>query len=980
MNNNFDMSFGMMSRCSVLGALSMLQKFSRPKYEITTIEEALEDFTPDHYKMDWSGLKTKSRNSQYRLNTWMYFAPFLDLNLDEILEGELSLRQQFVAKWAADWIECFPFDISDPLGSLSENKFAWYDMAVGLRAAVLGHLVCLSDDKIFDESAKSILEKSAREHLQYLQRPAHWASHSNHGLYQSLGLLSLITQVPEISSNYLEDRRLAVERIKHYLNATLSDDGVHLEHTPAYHLLIFRAMNSISGFLDPASHEEGAIIETIKRMQNALSAMVMPNGLLPPLGDGKFIDMGSLNILEANSSRSYSEKLKFHISGGELGQRPLDELFFSKDAGLATYKNVQNEKENSFLAASGWFHSRVHKQMDDLSLFWAENNLPIFTDPGRYGYEGRTPDSSELRVQGFYYSDPKRIYIESAHAHNTVEIDSQTDNRRQALAYQSAFAVAAKADENIVVYDMDIIREPLVHHKRLCVYIPGRLLIVIDELDGIDEMPHDFTQWWQLFPAWTVTEFQDKAQAAINYNSEWKTQGKMNDLFDLSDKDFIKSHLKNLREASATFSDPNISIQATFAASNMKGRALPIKVMHHNGSKDDGGRLTGWTSLSSSTVQPAPAISISLDNQSENAIIFSVFEINNEGKGDHCPSDAKINVSHDGTRTISWTSSADVNKVSYLREKDSLKVSIREQSEIVLDRRLHPRNEDAQALMRARAEIAKGSSPDVIFKYFDLGTSCSWSVAVEEAAQYANKIGDAERHLALYERAYLLGSEKAIVPLALRLMKSDFPLKNLERVEGLLKQAVNNNIRSAYYHLGELYENIEYKGADRKKAKSIYLSGAQQNHTNSILRLSDLLMEDEEYADAVKWLKKVSDTNVKAQLQLGKILNDKDNFPELHDPKLALKYFTSAAEQGNMLAGFFGSKLALDKSLEFYNLDLGKKLLKISSDKGSGIASYNLAKIISREDRPDYDLIRTLLLKAQSKGIAGAETLLSKLM
>ena len=112
-------------------------------------------------------------------------------------------------------------------------------------------------------------------------------------------------------------------------------------------------------------------------MQDALAAMIMPNGFLPPLGDGKFTDVSSLNILAANSEDNYSETLLVHISGGNLGKASSNELFFSKDAGLVTYQTVKNPNTNSFLAATAAFHSRVHKQIDDLSVFWAENGLSL---------------------------------------------------------------------------------------------------------------------------------------------------------------------------------------------------------------------------------------------------------------------------------------------------------------------------------------------------------------------------------------------------------------------------------------------------------------------------------------------------------------------------------------------------------------------------------------------------------------------------
>ena len=42
---------------------------------------------------------------------------------------------------------------------------------------------------------------------------------------------------------------------------------------------------------------------------------------------------------------------------------------------------------------------------------------------------GRTKPGTELWKQGFWYGDPNRVFVESTHAHNTVEVGGESYNR-----------------------------------------------------------------------------------------------------------------------------------------------------------------------------------------------------------------------------------------------------------------------------------------------------------------------------------------------------------------------------------------------------------------------------------------------------------------------------------------------------------------------------------------------------------------------
>jgi hypothetical protein len=154
-----------------------------------------------------------------------------------------------------------------------------------------------------------------------------------------------------------------------------------------------------------------------------------------------------------------------------------------------------------YLAQMASFHSRVHKHADDLSFVWSDHGSEILIDPGRYAYVGKTAPNSDLEKLGFWYGDPKRIYVESTRAHNTVEIDSRSYDRTRKLP-GSALKHANEQD-GLIVTECEA-RHEGVSHWRMLVLRPSAFLLIIDSLDDPNHT-HDFRQNFLLHPSWLTT-------------------------------------------------------------------------------------------------------------------------------------------------------------------------------------------------------------------------------------------------------------------------------------------------------------------------------------------------------------------------------------------------------------------------------------------------------------------------------------------
>ncbi len=155
-----------------------------------------------------------------------------------------------------------------------------------------------------------------------------------------------------------------------------------------------------------------------------------------------------------------------------------------------------------YFAQIAAFHSRVHKHADDLSFVWSDRSSEILIDPARFAYAGKTEPGSDLARQGFWYSDPKRVYVELTRAHNTVEIDGRSYDRTR-KPYGSALKYAGEQGE-LIVTECEIHHFRTVRHWRALAMSPDRFILVVDWLLDRSGETHDFRQFFQFHPSWTV--------------------------------------------------------------------------------------------------------------------------------------------------------------------------------------------------------------------------------------------------------------------------------------------------------------------------------------------------------------------------------------------------------------------------------------------------------------------------------------------
>jgi hypothetical protein len=433
----------------------------------------------------WDDLCSKDRSWHFRLHCWDALAPVLAA----YAHTDDPRYLDFAVSTAVDWAECYP-------STRTTSPFAWYDMATGLRAYRLAFILDAAartgacDDQRFAQLLDCVVL-----HAQVLADDDCFATHSNHGFYVAAGQLALARRFPALPRMRGVERQ-AHQRLLQLIHTQFSEEGVHREHSPEYHRMVFETLH---GLLASGLLEDRELLRLNDQIQEALAWFVLPNGYLAMFGDSP-----RYYATSRRWPRSLNQALRFVVSGGQDGTPPTAPMRAFPASGYAVVRGAwprgaDDFAGSSYLAQTCAFHSRVHKHADDLSFIWYDHGHELLVDAGRFGYLDRTEPGSDLWNEGFWYADPNRVYVESTRAHNTVEIDGCSFQRRGVKPYGSA--LQRWGDAAGVFYTESHVRHrESVRHARVLLFRPGDWLIVFDWLWDNRQRPHRFLQRFHFAP------------------------------------------------------------------------------------------------------------------------------------------------------------------------------------------------------------------------------------------------------------------------------------------------------------------------------------------------------------------------------------------------------------------------------------------------------------------------------------------------
>lgn len=395
--------------------------------------------------IDWRQDPDGSRSWSYQLQSLTWLTPAL-LTYAETGEREAI---EIPLEIALDWVSTH----IDRGGE--EGEMVWYDMAVAQRAPTIAYVLRagLCEELIGREQALALL-RACNRHGMELAEPAKYAADHNHGLAQDEGLYLLARQVPTLPAARAW-AEVAVHRLRRTLGATVCErEGSHLEHSSAYQFAITRMVSRLAETMRELSELPGLL----ERMRQTTAWQVMPNGRLPQLGDTDDTD-GDRWAIEAGSRLHGLEAL------------PQSGYAFVRDG-------------DSYLALSAAYHNSAHKHADGTGFVLYEGGEVLLGDAGRWGY---------------YEQEPDRLYARSAFAHNVLTIDEQDFDWRDAEPYRSGLLAAGEeAGWYAILATNPLYERQGAQHRRLLLYRPRELLVVIDEVRAAE--PHDYARHFHLGP------------------------------------------------------------------------------------------------------------------------------------------------------------------------------------------------------------------------------------------------------------------------------------------------------------------------------------------------------------------------------------------------------------------------------------------------------------------------------------------------
>ena len=449
-------------------------------------------------EIPWEEQPQELRSWSFLVHSW----DMLDVPLKAYTHsGDLKYLRPALAV-AKDWAR-----LHAGARAMHHSSFAWYDMAVGLRALRLSFILDAGRAaELVDPDTDALLWGSLEQHASYLEADDHIMFHNNHGFYQVAGQLAMGRRFSSASKQMAKASEQGEARLRVMLHRQFTDDGVHREHSPDYHRMVY---DSLKALLDVGLVHDPEILTFAARIELALFWFVMPNEYIANFGDSDYRLM-SRKVWQARKKWSLPE-MQYAVTAGAIGTPPREVFRAFATGGYFVVRQPSPDHPNdfadvSYLAQIAAFHSRAHKHADDLSIIWYDRGAELLVDAGRYGYLGHVATGSELWKQGYWYSDPRRLYCESTRAHNTLEFDGRDYPRKDVKPYGSALGRWLHHSSGAIVVETETKHFRRIRHVRVLAFMPRHWLLVLDWYHDNLRSPHTVRQWFHAAPRLTVRE------------------------------------------------------------------------------------------------------------------------------------------------------------------------------------------------------------------------------------------------------------------------------------------------------------------------------------------------------------------------------------------------------------------------------------------------------------------------------------------
>ncbi|BAO94064.1 heparinase II/III domain-containing protein [Caballeronia insecticola] len=403
---------------------------------------------PFYIRPEWEGAEALSRMHQRSLHMHAFIGDLVCAYEQQRQRDWLLSALELVEDWSSRFE--YPRDA---------RSMAFHDETVARR---LGYWLRLyfSLRAAGEQALADRMWQKINDIVWILNQDNFHAGLNNHGMFQDLALLYFCVCTPDAENIQAK----SLKRLSDYFFQSVCRDGVHKEHSPAYHYLvadnIYRHRSLIER-LDPTNAQ--ALSELTGKMGRFGLNILTPDLQYPPLGD----------------TQPVAPPSNYHKVFGLQYTTPDSAAFFF-DGGFAVLRDDPEKREQqTYAVMCAGHHGDYHKHQDDLSVLLYAGEWILY-ESGPYGYD---------------YAHPLSKHGYSAAAHSTLMLD---DLQPSAETGRVALEESRETRQFVQVKGRNA-RYPGVDHERVMTVHRSKPLVDIADKVSSDA-PHGMSLLWQLAP------------------------------------------------------------------------------------------------------------------------------------------------------------------------------------------------------------------------------------------------------------------------------------------------------------------------------------------------------------------------------------------------------------------------------------------------------------------------------------------------
>ncbi|MCV3345715.1 heparinase II/III family protein [Campylobacter lari] len=431
---------------------------------------------------EWEIDPFKNRTWQWKLH-WFSFLPFLlsyhyhlkkDKMLDEI--------KNIINSWFDSYIDTDKETV--------DFEFIWHDHCMALRAEQLVELYLYlkhyGESKWLGENENFLtrLLNAIVKHAFLLSKDEYFTKYTNHGLEQARVLLILGLFLKKD-----EYKVLAISRIKDEMLFAFTDEGVHVENSPSYHIFVLKVFIAIIKTYPEYIIKDLAVIFDIisKKALKFITHILRPDGNVPIIGDSEQDKTSDAYKAFYENTQEYSNLL-YALSLGNGGMKPIETNVVYEKSGYVIFRDKWNDKDkfnqSIQLVCKVGCLSRYHHQQDEGHVNLYAFGEDWLIDSGLYNHNN---------------TDPIRKYMRSRMAHNiplisNANYDIDFDHR------SNAWKILDYSTDKIKPWckiELKVLKN-IIHHRTISMNFLDSSFDIEDEIIMEDGLERDVTMQWHI--------------------------------------------------------------------------------------------------------------------------------------------------------------------------------------------------------------------------------------------------------------------------------------------------------------------------------------------------------------------------------------------------------------------------------------------------------------------------------------------------